>query len=85
MQKKKKIDTKKKFDLFKASWNLMVMVDSEEEVSRLWGQLEEDFRDFPKVLEYVKTIREIYRMLDWHSDAFLNYHNQPVWFDHSSI
>jgi len=33
----------------------MVMVDSEEESSRLWGRLKEDFRDFPKVLEYVKT------------------------------
>jgi len=52
---KKIFDTKERFDLFMASWNLMVMVDSEKESSRLWGRLKEDFRDFPKVLEYVKT------------------------------
>ena len=52
----KKIDTKERFDLFMASWNLMVMVDSEKEFSRLWGRLKEDFRDFLNVLEYVRTI-----------------------------
>jgi len=33
----------------------MVMVESEDEFSRLWGRLKEACHDFSKILEYVKT------------------------------
>ena len=51
----KSFDTKERFDLFKASWNMLVMAESEEEFLQLFGRLKDDFRDFLQVLEYVKT------------------------------
>jgi len=40
---KKIFRNKERFDLFMASWNLMVMVDSEEDFFQLWVRLNEDF------------------------------------------
>ena len=36
-------------------WNRGVTAESEEESDRLFGRLNNDFRDFPQVLAYVKT------------------------------
>ena len=38
-----------------ASWNMLVMAESEEEFDRLFGRLNDDFHEFPQVLAYVKT------------------------------
>ena len=52
---KKTFDTKKKVDLFFFVWNIMVLSTTEEESLRLFGRLNEDFRDYPKLLEYVNN------------------------------
>jgi len=50
---KKTFDTKEKVDLFFFNWNIMMLSTTEEEFLRLFDNLNEDFRDYPKLLEYV--------------------------------
>ena len=52
---KKSFEMKEKFDLFLYGWNILMMAESEEDFVRLFGQLNEDFHEFPKELEYVKN------------------------------
>jgi len=48
-------DIKERFDLFMASWNMLVMAKSEEDFDQLFSRLNDDFHDFPQVLAYMKT------------------------------
>jgi len=54
-QCKKIFDTKERFDLFMTSWNMLVIAENEEEFDRLFGRLNDDFREFPQVFAYIKT------------------------------
>ena len=52
---KKTFDIKEKVDIFFFGWNIMVLSTTEEEFLRLFGRLNQDFRDHLKLLEYVNN------------------------------
>jgi histone-lysine N-methyltransferase SETD2 len=51
---KKYFETKQKWDLFVYGWNLMVVAETEDEFNRLFCRLNEDFCEYPQVLQYLK-------------------------------
>ena len=42
----KKYFDKEKFDLFMACWNMMILAESEDEFTQLFGRLKVDFRKY---------------------------------------
>jgi len=55
VQCKKIFDTKEKVDLFFFSWDIMVLAETKEKFVRLYGRFNENFREYPILLEYVNN------------------------------
>jgi len=51
----RKTFTKEKVDLFLFGWNIMVLAETKEKFVRLFGRLNENFWNYPKLLTYANS------------------------------
>jgi len=52
---KKTFDTKEKVDLFFFGWNILVLTETVKKFVRLFGRINGNFREYPKLLEYMNN------------------------------